>query len=66
MPNGKLAGQACENLDLESYRCNLWETDQYPVFCRGFKPDVDFCGSTRQEAEQILTFLEVSTHPNNR
>ncbi len=66
MPNGKLAGVACANLDLTSYQCVLWETVQYPDFCRGFLAEVDFCGSSQQEAFQILTLLEASTHPDKR
>ena len=65
MPRGKVAGQACANLDLESYQCRIWGKAEYPSFCRGFQPDIDFCGSNREEAEQILTLLESSTHPSN-
>ncbi len=64
MPEGKKAGQMCANLDPESLSCRVWETHQYPFFCRDFLADKDFCGTNRQEAEQILTFLEESTHPS--
>lgn len=66
MPQGKKAGEHCINLDPITVRCQIWGTDQYPVFCQGFQPEEAFCGNSREEAEQILTFLEAETHPNRR
>lgn len=61
MPNGKAAGEPCVNLDLESMGCQIWGREDYPGFCAGFSPEVDFCGSNRTEGLQILSMLEVQT-----
>ncbi|NHN37645.1 YkgJ family cysteine cluster protein [Pseudomaricurvus alcaniphilus] len=66
MPAGKKAGEHCVNLDLSDYTCKIWGQPEYPDFCRIFKPEPEFCGSTRTEAEQILRFLESSTRPDGR
>lgn len=63
MPLGKKAGDYCYNLDPETLNCRIWGQDNYPDFCRGFQPERAFCGDNREEAEQILTFLEGSTKP---
>lgn len=63
MPQGKKAGEPCVNLDPVTVQCRIWGTDEYPVFCKGFQPEVAFCGNSRAEAEQILTFLEAETRP---
>ncbi|MEC8428083.1 MAG: YkgJ family cysteine cluster protein [Pseudomonadota bacterium] len=63
MPQGKAAGVPCVNLEPDTYACRIWGADNYPDFCRGFLPDRDFCGDTREQAEQILIFLEGSTKP---
>lgn len=61
MPNGKAAGELCANLDPVNLRCRIWGQQDYPDFCRGFQPDVDFCGKDRDQAMQILSLLEVQT-----
>jgi hypothetical protein len=61
MPQGKPAGVACINLDLESYRCRIWGTDEYPPLCRNFKPCESVCGESRQEAIDLIDRLELST-----
>jgi len=63
MPNGKLAGERCVNLDPESFICLLWGGEDYPDFCRAFQPGLEFCGNSQEEAEQILTILEAVTRP---
>jgi len=63
MPNGKLAGERCINLDPESFACILWGGKDYPDFCRAFQPGLEFCGNNQAEAEQILTMLEAETKP---
>ncbi|GAA6153847.1 YkgJ family cysteine cluster protein [Pseudoteredinibacter isoporae] len=61
MPNGKAAGEYCANLDRESLQCRIWGQADYPEFCRGFRPEVDFCGTSREDALRILTVLEADT-----
>jgi hypothetical protein len=61
MPDGKRADEVCANLDTETLRCLVWETNDYPEWCRQFLPDQEFCGSDRNEALQILRILERST-----
>jgi hypothetical protein len=61
MPAGKPAGVVCINLDLGSYRCNIWGTDEYPQLCRDFRPDKTICGESQQEAIQLINQLELST-----
>ena len=63
MPQGKLAGERCVNLDPDSFMCALWGGDNYPDFCRAFLPGPEFCGNSQAEAEQILTILEAETRP---
>ncbi len=64
MPEGKSAGQPSVNLDLETYTCRIWGSDNYPLFCHQFQAEEAFCGSNRSEAEQILTWLEEDTRPH--
>jgi hypothetical protein len=63
MPNGKAAGQRCVNLEEGTDACRIWGTDAYPEFCRGFQPERAFCGDSREQAQQILSFLESDTAP---
>ena len=58
-PNGKAAGERCKNLD-DSNACKLWNSDAYPTTCKGFTAEKIFCGSSNEEAFQILTDLEFS------
>ena len=63
MPEGKVAGQACVNLNLEDFTCRIWGAEEYPLCCRRFMPEPEFCGNSREEALQILRFFEASTRP---
>ena len=63
MPNGKASGEPCINLNLETYSCDIWGQEDYPEFCRDFKPCTDVCGESREDALQIITLLEKSTNP---
>jgi len=58
MPDGKKGGIICIQLN-EDYSCKIYE--QRPAVCRNFKPDLYYCGSTRQEAIEILSKLEILT-----
>lgn len=62
MPGGKPAGVRCVNLD-DAGRCRIWNTPEYPDFCRGFRPCVEVCGDSRDEALRRLVVLERLTLP---
>ncbi len=62
MPKGKPAGVRCVNLDTQNL-CGLWGSESYPSVCRGFTPDVRYCGNSNEEANQILGDLERLTTP---
>lgn len=65
MPAGKPAGHACVNLDSESLRCKIWNQPNYPDLCRRFQAQKDICGEDRDQALQILLFLEEATSPTH-
>jgi len=62
MPAGKPAGVRCVHLkdDLE---CAIFDTPLRPAVCKQFQPEPAICGSSAQEAMQILTQLEASSAP---
>ncbi|WP_410483302.1 YkgJ family cysteine cluster protein [Teredinibacter sp. KSP-S5-2] len=61
MPNGKPAGTVCVNLNLETMNCRIWGQSQYPKVCQQFRPEKFFCGDTREEAIELLTWYEEQT-----
>ncbi len=61
MPKGKAAGIPCANLDTDTLLCKIWEHENYPLLCRSFKAEIEFCGSNKSDALQILTFIEEQT-----
>lgn len=61
MPTGKPANEPCANLDLSTYFCQIWESEDYPKHCRGFLPCEDVCGASREEALVLIAELEVLT-----
>jgi hypothetical protein len=63
MPQGKPSMQMCIHLDPVTRKCAIWGTNDYPKFCRGFKPELDFCGNTREEAHELLAIMEIVTKP---
>jgi len=56
MPEGKPAGVRCIHLT-EDYKCALYGDPSRPKICIDFKPDPEFCGSSREEAMIILASL---------
>lgn len=60
MPNGKAAGTKCVHL-LENMNCALFHSAKRPKVCFDFKPDIETCGSNRDEAILLLTIMENST-----
>ncbi|MFC2115961.1 YkgJ family cysteine cluster protein [Bacteroidota bacterium] len=55
MPDGKPSGVPCVHLQ-EDFSCGIY--DQRPQVCRDFQAEELVCGSTRQEALDILGGLE--------
>jgi hypothetical protein len=62
MPQGKPAGVACVQLT-EDFACRIFADPLRPACCTGLQPNVEMCGSSRQEALVWLTALEDSTRP---
>ncbi len=57
MPDGKSAGVACIHLTSD-FKCMIFESDERPKVCDGFKAEKLVCGSSRFEALTILAELE--------
>ena len=64
-PGGKPAGTRCINLDKNNL-CALWNTEQYPAVCREFTPNIEFCGTNREEAAVLLSRIESMTAPGGK
>jgi Fe-S-cluster containining protein len=62
MPQGKLAGMPCIQLD-EQFRCKVFGRPQRPAFCAGLQPSREMCGDTREHALAWLTQLELASLP---
>lgn len=60
MPNGKLAGEPCVQLD-ENRLCKLFGDPSRPALCHNFKATIDVCGHTDNEAMWLINNLEEST-----
>lgn len=62
MPGGKPEGVRCVNLD-EGNKCRVWGTAEYPEVCRDFRPMLEVCGETREDALALIAELERRTRP---
>jgi hypothetical protein len=62
MPNGKAAGERCVHL-LNDDRCAIFGDPRRPQWCNAFKAEPEFCGSSKEEAMQILTWLNEVSDP---
>ena len=60
----KAAGVPCVHLSAD-YKCGLWGKPERPKVCISLQPRADMCGSSREEAMQILTELERLTRPSS-
>lgn len=60
MPHGKPAGVRCIHLSAD-YRCHIYHDPEKPEVCKHFHASPEVCGSTRDEALQLLTELETAT-----
>jgi uncharacterized protein len=57
MPEGKPAGVRCMHLTPDN-RCGIFGSPDRPKVCFDYKAEPLFCGQNRQEAVQILKYLE--------
>jgi len=62
MPRGKPAGERCVHLTPD-LRCGLFADARRPEACAKFMPEPEFCGTSREEALDILALIEHSTLP---
>ena len=60
MPNGKLAGERCIQLD-ENNLCRLFGQANRPAVCASFQAERVICGENNSQALQILNELELHT-----
>lgn len=60
MPHGKAAGERCVHLSADNY-CGLFGKPERPAVCSAFKAEPDVCGSSREQALQLLAWWEQST-----
>jgi Fe-S-cluster containining protein len=60
MPNGKAAGERCLHLT-EGYLCGIFDEPGRPAVCAAFQADRAVCGDNREEAIQLLGWLEQAT-----
>lgn len=60
MPQGKLAGVRCVQLD-ERNLCRLFGLPERPPVCGRFAADPQVCGESREQAIRLLTEWEQMT-----
>jgi uncharacterized protein len=63
MPQGKLAGQRCIQLD-ENNACMIFGQPERPLFCIGLQASAEMCGDNQEQAMVWLKRLEWLTRPN--
>ena len=56
MPLGKPAGVRCIQLT-NDFSCAVFNDPSRPEVCKGFKPDVLFCGNTAEAAKKTAEWL---------
>ncbi|HCN62840.1 MAG TPA: YkgJ family cysteine cluster protein [Pseudomonas sp.] len=60
MPDGKPAGERCLHLSVD-YLCGLFGQPERPAVCGAFKADIEVCGSSQQEAINLIGWWEQVT-----
>ena len=60
MPEGKPAGERCLHLSVDNL-CDLFGRPERPDVCGSFKADIEVCGSTREEAINLIGWWEQVT-----
>ncbi len=63
MPDGKPAGERCVQLG-DDNRCRIFGRPERPQVCLDFQAEIEFCGSTRDEALERMRALETITRIN--
>ncbi len=63
MDRGKPAGVQCSQLSPDN-RCLVFGKPERPAFCGSYRPSAEFCGQDREEALQLLSWLEAATRGN--
>ena len=63
MPEGKKAGERCIQLD-RANKCKLFDNPERPKVCKALKPQMDMCGTSREEALNYLSQMEKETAPH--
>ncbi|GAA6133972.1 YkgJ family cysteine cluster protein [Oceaniserpentilla sp. 4NH20-0058] len=64
MPNGKVAGERCIQLD-ENNLCKIFARPERPKVCEQFIAEKEICGDSAQEAMDNLIQLVHLTHISN-
>lgn len=64
MPGGKPAGVPCPHLTGEGL-CAIFGKDERPAVCLEFPPMPDTCGSSFEEALELMGILEERTRPGD-
>ncbi len=64
MPNGKLAGERCIQLDDQNH-CKIFGLPERPAVCLAFQATVDVCGESDAQAYELLLWLEQDTLPRD-
>ena len=60
MPEGKLAGVRCVQLD-DNHACRIFGDPARPAVCASLQPDPEMCGASRSHALAWLGRLERET-----
>ena len=60
MPQGKPAGMRCVQLS-EDNRCMIFGLPERPEVCSAFTAERQVCGETREDALQVIGWLEQMT-----
>jgi len=64
MPDGKLAGVRCIQLD-QALRCKIFGRPERPAVCGSLPPSEDMCGDSREQAMRWLGWMEEQTMPTS-
>ena len=60
MPNGKPAGVRCVQLSDDNL-CKIFGRPERPRVCGDFQADKTFCGDSREQALELIRWLEQET-----
>ncbi|MBL4868937.1 MAG: YkgJ family cysteine cluster protein [Pseudomonadales bacterium] len=60
MPAGKLAGVRCVQLD-DAFNCKIFGEPHRPKVCSAFHATPDVCGTSKEQAMELIARLEIST-----